>query len=190
VEFVGSLLRAARKRHDLTQKQVQARTGISQGNLANLERHPGQNVTLRVVDRVLAAVGEQLVAVPSRAPTAELTAARITDALERSHRDLAWRAALVFHDGLREAEPAVRCALAVAEPATTGDNGWDALLAGIVDHVIPSPVRPAWTKRRHVPEWYVTPDFPEAVQQAVRAATPPAFRAHGVYVAADDLESL
>ncbi len=187
---MSDLLRSSRLRHGLTQHEIAARTGIAQANIAALERRAGPKVSYRVVDRVLRAVGEQLLAVPSRAPSVETTAVRVANALRESKPDRALRAALVFSDGLAQVEPALRCALCALEPASTGDVGWDAFLAGIVDYRIPRSVRPSWTSARVANEWFIDPNLPESVRRIIRDETPSEFRSHGVWVSADDLASV
>jgi transcriptional regulator with XRE-family HTH domain len=189
VEITGATLRAARKRHRLTQNEVAARSGIRQGNISALENADGGFNTV-TVEKVLTALGEQTALLPTVAPTAEAAAAGIAAALRRGSRDAALRNLLVFHDGLARAEAALKCALAVAEPATTGHNGWDAFLAGIVDFHIPKSHRPRWTAGRDADNWFIDGSLPVAVLDEIRSRTPAAIAAHGVWVHDTDLTSV
>lgn len=119
--------------------------------------------------------------------TASEAAELIGTALLTGQRDLALRVVLVFHDELARAEPSVRVTLTDAEPATTGDDGWDAFLAAVVDHNVRGADRPSWTRHRNVESWYVNPEFTEPVLRFVRESTPNAFRTHGVWFSAADL---
>jgi uncharacterized protein len=55
----STLLRAARRRADLTQAQLAARAGVSQAEVARLER-AGSNPTAATLDRLLRATGHRL----------------------------------------------------------------------------------------------------------------------------------
>jgi transcriptional regulator with XRE-family HTH domain len=55
----STLLRAARRRADLTQAQLAARAGVSQAEVARLER-AGSNPTAATLERLLRATGHRL----------------------------------------------------------------------------------------------------------------------------------
>jgi transcriptional regulator with XRE-family HTH domain len=55
----STLLRAARRRADLTQAQLAARAGLSQAEVARLER-AGSNPTAATLERLLRATGHRL----------------------------------------------------------------------------------------------------------------------------------
>lgn len=188
--FAGNLVRAARKRRALTQHQLEARSGIKQANIAALEVHAGDRTALMTVSRLLAAAGEQLAALPSREPTAAETAQRISAAIGQGNRDRALRQLIVFHDGLVASDPAVRVALSVSEPLPTGDAGWDAVLAAVVDHDLGRAPKPTWTAARVTKDWFLDDRSPVSIRPHIRDHTPTAFRRHGVWVHVDDLESV
>jgi transcriptional regulator with XRE-family HTH domain len=78
-----------------------------------------------------------------------------------------------------------------AEPSTTGDRRWDALLAGVVDRLAQQHGfdRPEWTTRRYVvPFWFVgtTP----ALHAYAFAHSPVALANRGVFIDPADLESV
>lgn len=78
-----------------------------------------------------------------------------------------------------------------AEPSTTGDRRWDALLAGVVDHLALHQGfdPPAWTRERHVvPFWFVgtTP----ALHAYAYAHSPVSLAVRGVFIDPADLQSV
>lgn len=76
------------------------------------------------------------------------------------------------------------------EPAPTGDTRWDALLAAIAEHLAArlDLAPPEWTRARVL----ATPWFPSSLpskRMEALAWAPAAFRKHGVYLSARDLEA-
>lgn len=72
-----------------------------------------------------------------------------------------------------------------AEPATTGDRRWDALVAGVVEdvayrHRLPTP---AWTRHpsRYLDEWWFVTDV-RALRPWALKESPPAVANHGVFI--------
>ena len=88
-------------------------------------------------------------------------------------------------------EPADRRAQLVRdEPASTGDEQWDALLAAIAEHLAAQLdlAPPEWSRSRVLR----TPWFPSSLPSKRMEAlvwAPAAFRKHGVYLSARDLEA-
>ena len=88
-------------------------------------------------------------------------------------------------------EPADRqAALLTDEPALTGDQRWDVLLAAIGEHLSAQrdAAPPSWSRSRFL----VTPWFPSSLpskRMEALALAPAAFRKHGVYLSARDLEA-
>jgi len=80
--------------------------------------------------------------------------------------------------------------LLTAEPAPTGDQRWDVLLAAIAEHLTAQrdEAPPSWSRSRFL----VTPWFPSSLpskRMEALALAPAAFRKHGVYLSARDLEA-
>jgi hypothetical protein len=101
-----------------------------------------------------------------------------------------WKLVWEFMEEYRWEPPAAQSALLLDEPPTTGDERWDALLAALADHL--SGQRdaepPSWTASRVLDEpWF--PAELEAQRVDARETAPPAFRRHGVWLSAIDLES-
>jgi hypothetical protein len=76
------------------------------------------------------------------------------------------------------------------EPLTTGDARWDVLLAALAEHLAAQHdlAPPAWTELRVLDR----PWFPSQLQVQRADAlvhAPAAFRKHGVYLSAADLEA-
>ena len=76
------------------------------------------------------------------------------------------------------------------EPPTTGDERWDVLLAALAEHLAAQHdlAPPAWTELRILDR----PWFPSQLQVQRTDAlvhAPAAFRKHGVYLSAADLEA-
>ena len=81
-------------------------------------------------------------------------------------------------------------ALLADEPAVTGDQRWDVLLAAIAEHLSAQRdvAPPSWSRSRFL----VTPWFPSSLpskRMEALALAPAAFRKHGVYLSARDLEA-
>jgi len=75
-------------------------------------------------------------------------------------------------------------------PPTTGDEQWDALLAALAEHLAAQLdlAPPEWSRSRVL----ATPWFPSSLRSKRMEAlvwAPAAFRKHGVYLSARDLEA-
>ena len=187
----AALVRQARAFSGLSQRALAKRAGDHQPNLAAIESG-ARDAYLATVTRLIQAAGGRLCVLPSTTPTVADVAADIARFLARGATHQAYRAVLGLHDDLVRAEHAVRVALCVMPPPPTGDVRYDALLAALVEHDLSRdrlPV-PVWARdpRRHAGGWWVE-DLPE-LRDAVRKATPRAFRRHGVWLDAAELESV
>lgn len=185
----ATLLRAARRAHDLTQRELATRAGVHQPAIADIERGR-KDTRVGQLDRLLRGTGHRLVALPTWAATASETAELVADALDvPGGEDRAFRVLLAFSDGLAEVEPALRVALCAAEPASTGDVRFDAAIAAVAEHHLARLTKPEWLagpERRLVDPWIVDPHAPEDIAQR----TPPAFRRRGVLLDATELASV
>jgi hypothetical protein len=74
------------------------------------------------------------------------------------------------------------------EPATTGDERWDVLLAAVAEHLASSDgaLEPSWAEDRSLAQWWFPDDTPFARADALVRA-PAAFRRRGVFIAEHDL---
>lgn len=165
--------------------------GVPQPNVSNIEAGVA-GATVARLNRLLAPVDAQVAVVPSSAPTvaewAELIGAALADGDEAAARVVFVRLA----DRLAGVEPAVRVALCVGVPPSTGDARFDAALAATVEFLLGRTGLP-------VPSWTAsTPAAPEAlflvanpaVRDLVVAETPAVLRAKNVFVPPDFFESV
>jgi hypothetical protein len=145
------------------------------------------------VDRLLAAAGHRLVVLPSRATTAAETAEAVRDALQRDQEDRAYREVIQLADDLAAAKPPIRLALVAAPPSPTGDERFDALIAGLVEYrltadSVPLPDWVSEPERRATAQWFVDPTpGTEALSQA---QSPAAFSRRNVYLDPAELASV
>jgi hypothetical protein len=74
------------------------------------------------------------------------------------------------------------------EPARTGDERWDVLLAAVADHLASCDggSEPSWAEDRSLGQWWFPDDTPFARADALVRA-PAAFRRRGVFIAEHDL---
>ncbi len=185
----SNLVRETRRAKGLSQRNLALQAGISQPALADIERS-AHDPCVATLDRVLGAAGCTLTALP----TLSWTVSRWADFLyeevrgDRKSEDVLFRAIIELSDCLFKAEPTLRVALCVSEPAPCGDPRFDAALAAVVRHhlTLGSLPLPPWVDaaRRYLDEpWQATP-FVEHDELL------PAFHTHGILLAASELESV
>lgn len=111
--------------------------------------------------------------------------------LSRAEDDkVRWKLVWEFLEECRWEPAEVQPSLLRDEPAPTGDERWDTLLAAVAEHLCAKLdlAPPSWTDDRVLRR----PWFPAelAIQRADALAwAPAAFRKHGVYLSARDLEA-
>lgn len=128
-------LREARLRKGLSQAEVAARTGTTQSAIARLESG-ASDPRLSTVQRYAAAVGVQFDTLDVNAgPSLEHTAAEVRLSLSEAGAGEALRYVIQFLDDVKSMDPVDIRAAIRAEPDITGDNRWDALLAGVAEFV-------------------------------------------------------
>lgn len=101
-----------------------------------------------------------------------------------------WKLVWEFLEEYRWEAAAVQPALLTDEPDSTGDERWDALLAAIAEHLAAQHdlAPPGWTEDLVLRRAWFPAEL--AVQRADAIAwAPAAFRKHGVYLSAKDLEA-
>jgi len=101
-----------------------------------------------------------------------------------------WKLVWEFLEEYRWEPAQVQVGLVRAEPQPVGDDRWDALLAALAEHLCAQHdlAPPAWTEPRVLRRAWFPAEL--AIQRAdalVRA--PAAFRKHGVYLSAHDLNA-
>jgi transcriptional regulator with XRE-family HTH domain len=187
----AALLRQARLAAGLSQRALAERVGCRQPNVSETEsgRHDPLVGTL---DRYVRAAGGQLAVLPTTTPTVADAATKVAEHLAAGSERRAYRTIIGLHDDLVSSDPAIRVALCVGPPPLVGDRRFDALVAAVVEHDLGAaklPI-PQWVSdpSRDAGGWFVE-DLP-ALHEVIRAATPPAFVRHGVWIDGAELESV
>src|SRR5690349_13322614 len=181
------LLRQTRRSHNLTQRALAQSAATNQPSISGVEsgaHDPG----VERLDHLVAAVGHRLTVLPTRAQSAADAADAIFECLRQHDEDRAFRHLIGLSDDLASEHGVVRGALAATPPASVNDRRFDAALAALVEHHLVDEGLP-------LPEWVTSPEriLREAWQvdpharSDVEASTPPAFRRHGVLLAASEL---
>jgi hypothetical protein len=120
-----------------------------------------------------------------------MTLAQLASRLTGTADDkLRWKLVWEFLEEYRWEPPEAQLSLLEDEPAPIGDERWDALLAALAEHLAAQHdlAPPNWTELRVLRR----PWFPAElkVQRAEALVwAPAAFRKHGVYLSARDLEA-
>jgi transcriptional regulator with XRE-family HTH domain len=146
----ATLIRSARKSRRLTQQTLARRARLSQSHLSHIEGGR-QNPSFEAVERALRSAGHRLVAVPSVREDAATIASEIRLALADDRNDRALRLFIQLNDNLAAEHGAVRFALTISEPASTGSKQWDTAVAALVAHHLSAEQLP-------VPEWANSPE--------------------------------
>ena len=101
-----------------------------------------------------------------------------------------WKIFWEFLEEYRWESPAIQTALLMDDPPSVGDERWDALLAALAEHLAAKHdlAPPSWTDPRVLGRpWFPAELRVQRADALVHA--PAAFRKHGVYLAAADLEA-
>lgn len=118
-----------------------------------------------------------------------MTLADLAGHLIRSDTDkLRWKLVWEFLEEYRWEPADVQQTLLVAEPAQTGDERWDVLLAALAEYLAAQQdlAPPRWAENRVLKRAWFPAEL--AIQRADALAwAPAAFRKHGVYLSIHDL---
>ena len=101
-----------------------------------------------------------------------------------------WKLVWEFLEEYRWEPAASQPRLLIDEPTSTGDERWDVLLAALAEHLAAQHdlAPPVWAEGRILRRAWFPAEL--AVQRAdALAHAPAAFRKHGVYLSAKDLEA-
>ena len=101
-----------------------------------------------------------------------------------------WKLVWEFLEEYRWEPDGVQLSLLRDEPAATGDDRWDVLLAALAEHLAAQhdQAAPEWTEIRVLQRpWF--PGELETQRADALVWAPAAFRKHGVYLSARDLEA-
>ncbi|MHB1783815.1 MAG: helix-turn-helix domain-containing protein [Acidimicrobiales bacterium] len=189
----GWELRAARRQAGLTLRDVARAAGTSESNVSAYERgskRPSAATSERLhaalaVGRTSPIHANTLLTVPAAAASLRFGLRRswATVDLLRIVRELVSNAAWVKTDA--------DVAAFFARPSTTGDERWDAMLAGVVENLSLKTGRPVpeWTAGHALHQlWFV--GSVAALDAYALAHTPPSLRVRGVVVDEESLESV
>jgi len=187
----SELLQSARHAAGLSQVQLAERSGVRQPNVARAESI-GHSVTVDTLERLLRAAGYHLAVVPIRGVDTFETGATIRRAIREPNDDHAYRAVIQLADDLAALHGAERVAATVTAPPPSGDDRYDAFLAGVVETRLDaeSLPHPQWLKDAPslTSPWFV--DSWTSGSARVAAATPEPLRRRGVLIDAAELESV
>jgi hypothetical protein len=103
---------------------------------------------------------------------------------------LRWKLVWEFLEEYRWEPPSVQPSLLEEGPSPIGDERWDALLAALAEHLAAQHdlAPPQWAELRVLRRpWFPAQLKVQRAEALVRA--PAAFRKHGVYLSAADLEA-
>ncbi|MCD2443109.1 helix-turn-helix domain-containing protein [Agromyces sp. SYSU K20354] len=145
----GTLVRSARKSRRLTQANLGRRAHLTQSHLSLIEGDR-QNPSFETVERALRGAGHRLVAVPTLRDDAAAIAPEIRADLGFGRPERALRRFIQLNDDLSAEHGAIRFALAITEPESTGSKQWDAAIAALVAHHLAAEHLP-------VPQWATHP---------------------------------
>lgn len=167
----------------MSRRALALATGSSEAGLNDVW-HGRKDMTVGRLDRLLRPLGYTLLAVPSPYPSLSDTSAAVAQSLRTGTDDMAfrhiWNLALV----LTRADPALRVALTIARPPTTGDARFDALLAGMAEHLLGQAALPLgeWLRTREPLDepWDIEPV--PSLRSAARAVTPEPLASRNVYL--------
>lgn len=123
--------------------------------------------------------------------TAAAAAHHVAAALREGQEGDAFRLLMQFLDDYHGATPAERATLVQGRPVHTGDSRYDALLAGLVEHVtnIDGTPTPRWVgdPDRFLDQWWFVTGM-RALHANALAHTPVSCARRGVFLTEDALE--
>jgi transcriptional regulator with XRE-family HTH domain len=189
----GWELRRRRRDAGLTLQQVARAAGTAEANVSAYERGT-KTANQRTLQRLVAVIdaGADSVVHRSQLSTAPGTAAALRAGLRQrwATADLLRLVRQMRSDAAHLTSVADKAAF-YAEPSTTGDPRWDAMLAGAVDDLavragVPAP---AWTRGKALRGFWFVTDEP-ALRAYVFAHSPMALQVRGVMVDPADLEAV
>lgn len=187
----STLVRSARKSRSLTQVDLAEQTQVHQSNISDIEG--GRDLNVSTLERLLQGTGHTLFALPIQKADVTEAANAIRGLLKDGNTQGALRALIQLNDNLVSEHGLRRGVLGLCEPEPTGDQVWDAALAGLVawrlaEENIPLP---AWVDKPR----FILPrprslriDSADPIPDAVDI--PPEFARRGVLVWADTFESV
>lgn len=192
MSIAADLVGSARRYRRVSGRALARASRASQAALVALEKGEADATTERL-DRLLLPLGYQVTTLPTRRGTAASAAEAVREFLTLQDDPGALRTVWQLADDVAGAEAAIAVSLCVTPPASTASARFDALIAGVVDHLLTEArlPRPTWLDepwRIVEPAWDVEPV--PALRERARTATPAALRNHGVYLDPRELVNL
>lgn len=187
----ATILRSTRSAANRTQAQLATSAGTQQPALGRVESGAA-DATVGRLNRLLAPVGAQVLAVGTRLPTIAAWAAAFRTWLLEGDEEVVRAAFLQVSDDLRSLDGDVAVSLCTLAPAPTGASGVDAALASLVEHTLDRDRYPVPSWARQAPpasEPYFIVANPRLTDLVV-ASTPEVFAERNVYVPAEFFESV
>jgi transcriptional regulator with XRE-family HTH domain len=143
----STVIRAARKSGAFTQADLARKSRVYQGNISEIES--GRDLSVSTLEKLLAATGHSLFAIPIRKADVTEAASVIRGQLKSGNTNGALRTLIQLNDNLVGEHGLLRGVLGLCEPEPTGSPVWDAALAGLVswrlgEENIPLP---AWVEK-------------------------------------------
>ncbi len=187
----STLVRSARKSRSLTQVDLAEQTQVHQSNISDIEG--GRDLSVSTLERLLRGTGHRLFALPIQKSDVTDAASAIRGLLKGGNTQGALRVLIQLNDNLVSEHGLRRGVLGISEPEPTGNQVWDAALAGLV----------AWRLTEEnipLPAWVDNPRFflPRPRSLRIDSADPipdavdipPEFARRGVLVWAETFESV
>ena len=189
----GWELRSRRRAAGLSLQQVARAAGTAETNVAAYERG-AKSPSAVTLERLLAAIdaGAASPVHVNSLMTVPATASAVRDALREGRPvvDILRLVRQMVSDSKWVRDDGDRAAF-YAQPSTTGDQRWDAMLAGVTEHLNVGHGRqgPAWTTRSKLDHfWFLGTD--PAFDAISFVSTPTSLRVRGVIIDGAALESV
>jgi len=176
------LLGSARRYRGVSGRALARSAHASQPGINDVE-HGRTDATTSRLDKLLRQLGYSLTALPTRLGTVADAAEQVRAFTADERPDTALRIVWQLAADLSTPDLALRVALCIAPPASTGSPRLDALLAAVADHALTGLPRPTWLDeswRTLADPWDVEPV--PALRAAARTATPRRIAQHGVFL--------
>lgn len=173
-----------------SQRELARRSGTAQPSISDIESGT-RDTTVATLGEILRAADFAVVAVPTVRPSVADWAMRLRDLVRRDPGAIE-KSLVQLVDDLASSEPATRVALCVTPPPGTTEEGLDAVLAALVEHLLAAaglPV-PLWVHgpgRTSAAAWDLV-DLP-GLREPARLESPEPFRRRNVFVPAGFLAS-
>ena len=189
--LAARIIRTARSRAGITQRELALISGMKQPQIARIENGTTQP-SIPTLGRVLDSLGYGLELVTTRSEnriTAVEASKNVRDCLQVFDENGALREWLVFLDDLYAVKPLQFSDLVSEPPPSTQDPRWDALIAATTEYVADQKgvTAPAWTEQewRRCEGWHFSGIA--ALTKQERADSPEPFARRGVFLVTEDL---